>query len=129
MSKIYRFEVSTLWPHPEAGFTKRREMVYDFIENDLATDERSWFNGQNFYDPKTSPHIYADQEKAQQIYSNLERLLEDWEPLDFMKDSEERVQAFRLISVDENGDENVEAESDRLADLITANPLFKNPQV
>ncbi|MCL2348252.1 MAG: hypothetical protein FWC50_08315 [Planctomycetaceae bacterium] len=123
MSKLYRFEVETLWIHPEINFSKRREMVYDFTTDELIADERTWFNGQDFYDPKQSPHIYADWEKAELAYTNLDWLMEEWKPLaDLMQEgSNERIEAFRLIAVDENGNEDVVAENNLLTDLIAIN--------
>jgi len=99
MPKLYRFEIETLWIHPENKLTRRREMIYDFTTNILVPDERTWFNGQDFYNPKRSPHIYADWDKAELAYSNLDWLLEDWEPLaDLMQEgSNEHIEAFRLI--------------------------------
>ncbi len=128
MSKLYRFEVETVWVHPEISFAKRREMVYDFVENDLVQDERTWADGQDFYDPQKSPHIYADWDKAEAAYSDLDWKLEDWEPLAFMKGSAEQIEAFRLISVDENGNEEVEAENNLLADLIAINEAYQKLQ-
>ena len=119
--KQYRFEVATLWIHPEINFSKRREMVYDFTTNTLVPDERTWADGQDFYDPKHSPHIYADWDKAEWAYTDLDQALEDWEPLAWMKGSDERIEAFRLITVDENGNEEVAAENNLLADLIAIN--------
>ena len=131
MTKLYRLEVETLWIHTEGMFSKRREMVYDFTTDTLVTDERSWFNGQDFYDTTRSPHIYADWDKAELAYSNLEWKLEEWEPLAWIavEESTERIEAFRLISVDENGNEQVEAENNILADLIVINEVFEKSQV
>ena len=130
MSKLYRFEVETLWIHPEINFSKRREMVYDFTTDELIANERTWFNGQDFYDPKQSPHIYADWDKAELAYTNLDWLLEDWEPLaDLMQEgSNERIEAFRLIAVDDDGNEEVVAENNYLADLIAINKAYRESQ-
>ena len=130
MSKLYRFEVETLWIHPEINFSKRREMVYDFTTDELIADERTWFNGQDFYDPKHSPHIYADWDKAELAYLNLDWLMEEWKPLtDLMQEgSNEHIEAFRLIAVDENGDEKVVAENNLLADLIAVNEAYQQMQ-
>jgi len=124
MSKLYRFEVETLWIHPEGKFSKRREMVYDFTTNTLIPDERTWADGQDFYEPTHSPHIYADWDKAELAYTDLDHSLEGWEPLDWMKGSDERIEAFRLIAVDEDGNEAVAAENNLLADLIAINEAF-----
>ena len=131
MAKLYRLELETLWIHPEGTFSKRREMVYDFTTDTLVADERDWFNGQDFYDTTRSPHIYADWDKAELAYSNLEWKLEEWEPLDWMvaEGSNERIEAFRLISIDENGNEAVEAENNLLADLIAINEAFEKVQL
>jgi len=131
MSKLYRFEVQTLWIHPEGRFTKPREMVYDFTTDTLIRDERTFADGQDFYDPKHSPHIYADWDKAELAYSDLDWKLEDWEPLaDLMVEgSHEHIEMFRLISVDENGNEEVEAENNLLADLIAINEAYQKQQV
>ena len=129
MRKLYRFEVETLWIHPESNFAKPREMVYDFVENDLVPDERTWADGQDFYDPKHSPHIYADWDKAEAAYTDLDWQLEDWVPLAFMKGSTERIKAFRLISVDENGNEEVAAENNYLADLVAINETHQKLQI
>ena len=129
MSKFYRFEIETLWVHPKLNLPKRREMVYDFTTDTLHPDERTWFNGQDFYNPNRSPHIYADWDKAELAYSNLEWKLEDWEPLSWMKGSDEQIEAFRLISVDENGNEEVAAENNLLADLIAINEAHQKLQV
>ena len=118
MSKLYRFEVETLWIHPEGLFAKESEMVYDFREGELVSNERSWFNGQDFFNPKRTPSIYADWDKAELAYTNLEWLQEDWGPMAWMKGSTERIKAFRLISVDEYGNEKVEAENNFLANII-----------
>ncbi len=130
MTKRYRMEVETLWIHPEIKFGKRREMVYDFTSGKLVVDERTWFNGQDFYNPEKSPHIYADWDAAELAYTNLDWKLEDWEPLAWLmyEGSHERIEAFRLISVDENGDENVEAENNLLADLIAINEAYQKLQ-
>ena len=130
MSKLYRFEVETLWIHPEINFSKRREMVYDFTTDKLIADERTWFNGQDFYDPKQSPHIYADWEKAELAYTNLDWQMEEWEPLAGLMQagSNEHIEAFRLISVDENGNEEVVAENNLLADGIAVNEAYRQSQ-
>ena len=115
-----RFAESSLWIHPEINRTKRREMDYDFTTGILVPDERTWFNGQDFYHPNRSPHIYADWDKAEATYSDLDWNLEDWEPLaDLMYEgSNEHIESFRLISVDENGHEETVLENNLLADLI-----------
>ena len=130
MSKLYRFEIETLWIHPENHLTRRREMVYDFTTDTLIPDEKTWINGQNFYDPKQTPHIYADWDKAELAYTNLDWLLEDWKPLaDLMYEgSNEHIEAFRLISVDENGNKDTVAENNLLADLIAINASHQNLQ-
>ena len=129
MSKLYRFEVETLWIHPENHLTRHREMVYDFTTDNLILNERTWFNGQNFFNPKRSPHIYADWDKAELAYTNLDWLLEEWKPLaELMQEgSNEHLEAFRLIAVDENGHEEVVAENNYLADLIAINEGCQRP--
>ena len=129
MTKLYRFEVETLWIHPEAKFSKRCEMVYDFTTDTLVRDERTFADGQDFYDPKRSPHIYADWDKAELAYANLEWMLEDWEPLAWMREgSGEQIEAFRLVAVDENGNEEVVAENNLLADLLAINKAYRELQ-
>lgn len=110
MKKLYRIEISTFWPHPNGTFGKWREMVYDFVDADLADDERDWFNGQDFYDPQQSPQIYAQYKDANDIFCDIDWKKEDWEPLEFLKGSGEFIVSFRLVSVDECGNETVEAE-------------------
>ena len=127
MSKLYRFEIETLWIHPENNLTRRREMVYDFTTDTLIADERTHSDGQEFYDPKRSPHIYADWDKAELAYTNLDWLHEEWKPLaDLMYEgSNEHIEAFRLIAVDEDGNNEVVAENNYLADLITINEAYQ----
>jgi len=127
MSKLYRFEVVTHWIHPEINRSKRREMVYDFTTDTLVIDERSWFNGQDFYSPKRSPHIYADWDKAETVYSTLDWQLKDWQPLaDLMYEgSNEHIETFRLISVDENGHEEIMLENNLLADAIAVTEAYR----
>lgn len=129
MPRLYRIAVSTLWPNAEAGFAKRREMVYDFFENDLIPDEHSWPDGENFHAPETSPHIYANRATAESVYANSARLLEHWGPLAFMNDSDERIESIQLISVDENGDEDIEAEIDHFNDLVAVNAAYGYPTI
>jgi hypothetical protein len=130
MKKLYRFEVETLWIHPEMNISRRREMVYDFTTKRLIPDERTWLNGQNFYDPKQSPHIYADWDNAELAYSDLDWKLEDWEPLAswMTKESNEQIEAFRLISVDENGNKETVLENNLLADVIAINQAHEKLQ-
>jgi len=92
----------------------------------VVANERSWFNGQDFYDTTRSPHIYADWDKAELAYSNLKWKLEEWEPLDWMstEGNNERIKSFQLISIDENGNEAVEAENNLLADFHTLRYTF-----
>ena len=117
MTKLYRFEVETVWVHPIHNFPKRREMVYDFTTDTLIPDEQTFPGERDFYNPKNSPHIYADWDKAELAYTNLDWKLEDWEPLDWMQGSDERIETFRLISVDRYGREEIVAENNLLADL------------
>ena len=129
MSKLYRFEIETLWIHPDNHLSRRREMVYDFTTDVLIPDERTWLNGQDFYDPNRSPHIYADWDKAELAYTNLDWLHEEWKPLAWLmvEGSNEHIEAFRLIAVDEDGNEEVVAENNYLADLIALNEAYQRP--
>lgn len=131
MSKLYRLEVETLCINTEANISKRSEMVYDFVENDLVTDERTWSDGQDFYDPQHSPHIYADKKKADAVYDELSAAMEEWEPFEGSLDegTNEYLEAYRLVSIDENGDEKVEAENKPLEMLIEVNRLLKETAV
>ena len=127
MEKVYRIEVTTVWVHPELKFGKFRSQVYDFTSGKLVVDERCWFNGQDFYDPIRSPHIYADKETADAIYDELDYSMDDWEPLSdiITDDSGERLAAYSLVSVDENGNEHIEAECDVLELLAVLNETAK----
>jgi hypothetical protein len=112
MTKQYRIEIETFWQHPKLQFGKSREQFYDFTTGTLVPDERSWFDGQDFYDPKRSPHIYAGKDQAEAVYDEMSSDPESWEPLKdiVFEGSNENVMSYRMISIDENGDETVEAE-------------------
>ena len=118
--KVYRIEVETIWIHPEIQFAKNRKMVYDFTSNTLVANQREWADGQYFYDPKHSPHIYAEWDQADSIFSNLEWKLEDWEPFNGLlaEGTNEHINRFRMVSVDENGNEEIETENDYLGDVV-----------
>ncbi len=127
MSKVYRLEVETLWVHPVLNQSKRYEMVYDFTDNTLVPDERTHAHGQEFHEPEVSPHIYADWDKAELAYTNLDWLMDEWGPFEgsLAEGSNQYLEAFRLISVDENGNEEVEAENNHLELLIELNKVAK----
>ena len=114
MQKQYRIEVSRFWQHPTMDFGKWRQQVYDFSTGTLIHDERSWADGQDFYDPKRSSHIYADKEKADAIFDELDFTMGDWEPLGdiIFEGSGEHLISYRLIAVDENSDEEIVFERD-----------------
>ena len=114
MSLQWRIEVSTFWQHPEMNTGRWREQVYDFTTGELIHDERSHADGQDFYNPEHSPHIYAGQEKANSVYEELDSEMDDWEPLKdiIFEGSGERLASYRLVAVGENENERVIAERD-----------------
>jgi hypothetical protein len=112
MQKQYRIDISTFWQHPNINFGKCRQQVYDFTTGTLVPDERGWFNGQDFYNPKRSPNIYVVKDIANEVYDELDVEMDDWTPLNdiIFEGSHETLISYRLVSVNRNGDEKIEAE-------------------